>query len=498
MTIIEAIEDRNIFGALFKKISTWRVWIVVLKAIFALPMDEGELAIYRQYTGRERPPEKPFEELWLIIGRRGGKSYIVAIIVVYLAIFRDYSAFLSPGERGTIMIQATDRKQARTLFRYIKGILSLDLFISYVERETAETIDLTNGVTIEVHTASYRSVRGYTIVAAIFEESAFWRVEGANPDREIYAAIKPGMASIPGAMLIGISTPYAKQGLLYENFKEYYGEEDKDILVWKAASLTMNPTLSEKLILKERAKDPSAAASEYDAEFRSDIESFLPMEVIERVVIPGRIELPFIGKFSYHGFVDPAGGGGDSFALSIGHKENEKVVQDVLRAQKGDPHQIVKGYAEVLKKYGIHEVQGDRYAGTWVSEAFRSEGINYKASELNKSELYIEVLPYINSGMVELLDSRELVKEFRLLERRRGSSGKDTVDHPKSIGGGVAHDDLANVTAGLIVCLNDPRRQTSASHISLGIFVGDTDEPDQPSEKEKVKLPVEYEWMEKY
>jgi hypothetical protein len=136
--------------------------------------------------------------------------------------------------------------------------------------------------------------------------------------------------------------------------------------------------------------------------------------------------------------------------LSIGHRENGKVIQDVLRARKGDPHVICKEYAEVLKKYGIRETCGDRYAGAWVSEAFQKEGIRYKASELNKSELYLEALPYFGSGSIELIDSPALVKELRLLERRRGSSGKDTVDHPKTIGGGVPHDDLANVTCGMI------------------------------------------------
>jgi hypothetical protein len=57
--------------------------------------------------------------------------------------------------------------------------------------------------------------------------------------------------------------------------------------------------------------------------------------------------------------------------------------------------------------------------------------------------------------MVELLDNRDLIRELRLLERRRGASGKDTVDHPRSIGGGVPHDDLANVTAGMIVMAHE-------------------------------------------
>ncbi len=472
MNIIKAIQDKALFGQLFKDLSTWRAWIAVLKAIFALPMDDEERSLYQRCTGREKPPQKPFKEIYLIVGRRGGKSFISAVIGCFLAIFKDYTEFLTAGERGTIMILAVDRKQAGIIFRYIKAIVSLPLFGSHVERETAEAIELTNRINIEVHTCSYRAVRGYTIVAAILEESAFWRAEGANPDREIYIGLKPAMVTIPESILISISTPYSRQGLLYENWKEYFGKEDDEVLVWQAPSLTMNPTLSEKTIEREKAKDLSASRAEWDAIFREDIENFLPLEVIEKVIVTDRIELPFIDNFSYLGFADPAGGGGDSFALSIGHKENGKVIQDLLKARKGDPYEIVKEYAELLKKYKIHEVTGDKYAGAWVSEAFRNEGITYKTSELNKSELYLEALPYVNSGSVELLDNRELVKELRLLERKRGSSGKDIVDHPKSIGGGVPKDDLANVTAGMITMANQQKAMPGF------FFVGGNRAPD--------------------
>ena len=36
-----------------------------------------------------------------------------------------------------------------------------------IERETADIFDLTDGVTIEVGTASFKTVRGYTIVACV-------------------------------------------------------------------------------------------------------------------------------------------------------------------------------------------------------------------------------------------------------------------------------------------------------------------------------------------
>jgi hypothetical protein len=457
MNIVEAIHDKALFGQLFRDFSTWQTWIAALKAIFALSMNNEELALYRQCTGRQEPLEQPFREVYFVCGRRSGKSFITSLIGIYLAVFQDYSPYLAHGERATLLILATDKKQSQIIMRYVKAILNLPLFRSYVTRETSEVIELSNSVDICIKPCSFKAVRGLTLIGVVFEELSFWKAEGVSIDYDVYQAVRPATMTIPTSMLIGISTPYSKTGLLYEMFKEHYGQEDSETLIWKAPSIVMNPTLSEKMISKEKEKDLSAARAEWDAEFREDIEAFLPLEVIERVVIPGRIELPYLEKFSYQAFVDPAGGGGDSFALSIGHKENGKVIQDVLRTRKGEPHLIVKEYAELLKKYKVHKVTGDKYAGAWVSESFRNEGISYNPSELNKSELYLEALPYISSGMVELIDSKELVKELRLLERRRGSSGKDSVDHPKSIGGGVPHDDASNVSCGIITMANQQR-----------------------------------------
>jgi hypothetical protein len=450
--ICSAIADPNLFKPLFKDLSTWSNWLVALKTIFAIPFsDDHELKVYREFTGRTNPPSKPFKEIFLIIGRRGGKSFISSVIAVYLALFHDFSRFLSVGERAVVMVIANDRKQAGIVLRYIKGILaSVPLFRSHIQNEKAEIIELTNQIDIQVSTCSYRTTRGFTVAACIFEEAGFWRVQGINIDKEIYTSVKPATTTIPNSLIIFISTPFSKMGLLFEGFKTYFATEDPETLVWKAPSIVMNPTLSEKMIEKELNKDLSAARAEWLSEFREDIEAFLPLEVIERVIIPGRIELPYVEKFEYQGFFDAAAGGADFFSLSVGHKEGEKTIQDQLKARKGNPYEIVREFSDLLKKYHCHELKGDKFAGSWVSEAFQKEGILYQASELNKSELYLESLAYFSAGLCELLDNAQLIKELRLLERRRGSSGKDTVDHPKSIGGGIPHDDMANVTCGMI------------------------------------------------
>jgi hypothetical protein len=119
MNLIEAMRDPNLFAPWFKKTETWAAWRAFLSALFALPMSDEQLALYRQCTGRSEPPSDATVEAWLVCGRRAGKSFMLALIAVFLACFHDYRQYLAPGERGTIIVLAVDRKQARVIFRYM-------------------------------------------------------------------------------------------------------------------------------------------------------------------------------------------------------------------------------------------------------------------------------------------------------------------------------------------------------------------------------------------
>ena len=228
---------------------------------------------------------------------------------MYLAAFRDYRHILAPGERGTLPLIACDRRQTRTLIRYVTGLLDASpMLAKMVSHRTAESVQLTNGVTIEVHTASFRSIRGYTVVGGVLDEVAYWRTDdSANPDKEIVAALRPAMATVPGALLLGISSPYARLGVLWDMHRRYFGREG-DVLVWQAPTRAMNPTVDERIIAEAYEADEASAAAEYGAEFRRDIESFIPREAVEARVVPGRHELPRRWDAYYVGFVDPSGG----------------------------------------------------------------------------------------------------------------------------------------------------------------------------------------------
>jgi hypothetical protein len=427
-------------------------------------MSEAELALYCRHTGRQRPPDRQAREGWWIIGRRGGKSRIAVTVAIYLACFKDYSSILAPGEKGTVMLLAADRRQARTLMRYVVGMLdAVPMLRSLVLTRTAESVELSNRITVEIHTASFRAVRGYTVVAAICDEVAFWRSEdSANPDVEIINAIRPAMATVPGALLLCISSPYARRGALWDAYREHFGQDGDPVLVWQAATQVMNQAIPDQVIAEAYAKDVVAAAAEYGAEFRRDIESYIDAETLTRLVPSGLRERGPLSVHRYAAFCDPAGGSGaDSMTLAIAHfdPDRDTAILDLVAERRPpfSPETVAEDFAALIKRYHLRTVTGDRYAGDWPRDAFRKHSLTYRTEwrdpkepgkllSLTKNDIYRELLPLLNGRRVELLDEPRLLRQLASLERRTGSSGRDVIDH-----GPGQHDDLANSAAGALL-----------------------------------------------
>ena len=449
LDILKAIDDPKIFGGWFRDASTWKAWRAFLAALFALPLTDEQLALYREFTGRQLPPTTEFRDAFLICGRRGGKSAILAVTAVFLAIARDYRPYLAPGEIATIRIMAQDRDATRSIFRYIVALLKDNPMLApLVVREAAESLELRNRVVIEVGTASFRGTRSYTYAAVLCDELAFWRTdESTNPDVEVLRAIRPAMMTIPGSKLLCASSPYARRGALWEACDRHYGRDGSTTLVWKAPTLRMNPTIPQADIDAEYEKDPASAAAEYGAEFRTDVESFISIEAVRACVQPSVYERPPERRWRYWVFVDPSGGSNDSMTLAICHKEGATVILDAVRERKPpfSPEAVVEEFARLVRSYRATSVYGDRYAGEWPREQFRRHGVNYELAEYNKSELYQSLLPLVNSGGVDLLDDNRLVRQFVGLERRTARGGRDSIDHGRG-----GHDDVANAVAGAV------------------------------------------------
>lgn len=451
MNIIQAMD--RAFAPTFKRRvlrgDTWRMWKVFLSALFALPLPGEALEIYQRHTGRADTPTESFSEAFVIAGRRSGKSIIAALVAVFLACFRDYTDILVGGEVGVLMILSSDRRQGRVIFGYVAAFLNSPMLKSMVVAKLKESITLSNGITIEIRTSDYRAVRGATIVGVVADELAFWPAENsANPDTEVLNALRPAMATVPNAILLCISSPYAKRGELWRAFREHYGKSGSPVLVWKSSSKEMNPTLSTAIIAAAYLRDRSAADSEFGGNFRDDVESFISIEVVESRIVSGMFEHPPVAGRNYVAFCDPSGGRSDSFVLAIAHTHDGRGVLDLVREIQApfSPDDACTEFANVLKSYGLSEVEGDHYGGEWPREAFGKKGVSYRVAEKTRSELYLALLPALMSGQVQLLDNQRLVNQLVGLERRTARSGKDSVDH-----GPGGHDDVANAVAGALV-----------------------------------------------
>lgn len=456
--IVAAMNDPATFGGWFRGAS-WGGWRVVLKAAFAMPMSNKEIEFFRAIADRD-PPRERVRELWCVCGRGAGKDSVASVIVAHTAAMFNrpkpvgtlakLASVLRGGERALCMALACDRDQAKIVLGYTKSYFNeIPSLRAMVTRETQHGFELSNRVDVAIATNSFRSVRGRSILAVVLEECSFWKDEtSSTPDEEVYAAVLPGLARISGSMLIGISSPYRKSGLLYRKFKEHYGRDSSDILVIRAPSMTMNPTLDRTIVERAIAEDPAKAKAEWLAEFRDDLSGWADLALIEAAVDYGVKVRPPRDGVSYFAFCDPSGGARDSFTCAITHNEGGVAVLDCVVEIRApfNPDSAVAEIAGVLKSYRITRVVADRYAAQWPVAAFARNGFKLAHSDRDRSEIYLDALPLFTTGRVRLIENRKLVTQFAALERRTSPIGKDRVDHGRN-----GADDLCNSAAGAFI-----------------------------------------------
>ena len=454
MNILDAARDDNVFGRHFRG-ETWLPWFAFLAALFALPMSAEQLELYRRCTGRTSAPSKPFASAFLICGRRAGKSFVLACIAIFLACFKDWKRHLQVGETGTIMVVSADKRSARTIMRYCLGLLrAVPLLKKQIEAQTRDSITLRNNIVIEIFAASPSSTRGYTIVAALLDEVArLPDMESVRPDTEIIAAIRPGLATVPGSIMLCASSPARQSGALWDAFSQHYGRDDSDVLVWRAPTRVMNASVPQSLIDAALAEDASIGAAEWLAEFRQGVSSYLDDPTLAAAVDHDRpLELPPVRGQHFRCAIDASGGRDSHYTLALAHRKDGKFVVDVVRgyAPPFDPAVVTRELSELVKRFGCNgEVVGDNYAAEWLKTAWEREGLRYRLCKLTSaSQVYLECVPLFTQGIVALPDHPRLLRELRTLERTVSPTGRDVVKRPRH----GSDDYAASVCTALYEC----------------------------------------------
>jgi len=455
-SIIEFMEDRRLFGDTFIGPS-WRPWKTILRAAYGLPLSKSEKRWFCAHTGRTRyvPPQGGWAEVLVIVGRQSGKTRVAALIADYEAAFPIKTPDL--GSYFATLVAQDQRNALRTLLDYARApFLTSPPLKAEVLGDAADVLTLRTRVKLAAYPCRPASVRGPRNVVAICDELAFYQSTEGNPtDTEMLRALRPTLATTGGKLFV-LSSPYAEFGQVYELHRKNF-RDDAPVLVLQATASELNPMLPADYLKRMEHDDPEAYRSEVLGEFRKGLSTLLDPDAlaacVDRVI---RERLPEDGM-TYLAFADAATGGGrDKASISVGHMQKiggrDVSVLDCVRAWSPpfDPNHVIAEMSELLKRYRVKSVVGDAFAGGaeggFVASAFQSNGIKYEISELNKSEVYLEFVPLVNSNTCWLLNVPEMLREFRSLERRRGSAGKDRVDHRPG-----AHDDLCNSAAGVLV-----------------------------------------------
>lgn len=446
--IREALKDPLLLGHVIAD-DSWSVWRTLLIAAMGEALTDDERVIFKQFTGREREPLQRVNELAVVAGRRGGKTRAMAVLVSYLATLCDHSDALARGETGVLLCIAQDQRVATKILDFVEAdIQNSDILRGLFRSRRADTIELASNINIEVRPASFRKLRGPTYIACIADEVAFYFTDSeyANPDIEILAAVRPGLLTTRGPLIMA-SSPYAKKGVLWDTYRKHYGNDGApNVLVAKGTTREFNSTIPQSEIDRELERDRARNTAELLAEFRSDLESFVSLEVVESC-IGSYYEIAPAAITSYHAFCDVASGSGkDAFALAISHKEKDSIIIDCVREKRPPfmPSEVIAEFAPLLKQYRISKIVGDRYGGGFPPEAFQRCGIRYEPAKKTKSELYVDLLPLLNSRRITLPRNERLLSQIVGLERTvtRGS-GKENIDHARD-----AHDDISNSVAG--------------------------------------------------
>ena len=450
LNLIDSILDKKLFGRFFKDIRSWANWLILAKVLSGRPLDADELQVFRECPGLDEPPKEQPKEIFLCCGRRSGKSTFSALLGAFYGIWGGWQEHLQPGEEAKIFIISPNMAQGKIVTGYVKALLHLKPFRQLIRKELQDSIELKTGVSIEIKPASWRSTRGFSVGLLILEEAAYFRFETESQlrDKEIYIALKPSTATIENSLIVGCSSPFTKQGLLWEKSKAW--GKPGPVLFWRAPTWKMNLSLTEEGLRQEYGETLSEA--EFNCEFgaveREDIEDYIPPSILDAAIITGRKSLPPQPGVTFFGFADFSEGlrkGSDSAALAITHREGEKAILDLLLEFEPpfDPKKTIKDMADACHQYQVDRIIQDRHAIAYIGAELRQYGIRVEPSDYDKSRLYEFFATQLSAGQVELLDNPKLRSQILGLQRFLRGGGTAKIDHLTG-----RHDDVVNVASG--------------------------------------------------
>ena len=438
-----------------------------LDALYGLPTLKEAQHPFGLFTQRKTWPRVPFDDVTVICGRRSGKTGRVGLnIALYEAVCGGHERYIAKTERAHVVLMAQSLRTANEAMVLAKAkIAQSPLLQQSLAEERAGELVFKNRMVLSMWPCSFASIRGPHIPVCVMDEVGVWDVEGVNPDREVVRAVRPAMATFPRRLLVKTSTPWAKAGVLWDDWETSWGRDDARTLVWRAPTWYMNPTVGMDYLVQEFDKDPQAAIREYGAEFSDAADAFLEVELIRSAVDNGVHERPPVAGRRYVAAVDLAFKS-DHSVLCIAHRESGVVIVDLWRGwapkvkQPLDPEVLATEHAALCRQYGVDVLMGDQYAAEPYRDLLRTLNMGFAEVTLtrqrfkrttpdhrkevgaSKVDIYAALKSLFLQGRIRLPDCPEGIKQMRQLIVRRTFQGTEQLGAPSG-----AHDDYPSALA---------------------------------------------------
>lgn len=399
------------------------------------------------------------------LGRRSGKTLMAAVTAVYAGcmLAEVYKSFLRTGERFYIVSIANTQEQSRIALQGVKDLINASVILKpLITRETADTLELSNGCIFRAMPTSSRGGRGMACPLIIFDEIAHSLDSESNAGGgSLYQALSPSTAQFGklGKILM-LSSPWIQSGIFWELYQQANSKKFSHMQVRQEPSWVMNPTLTKEFLEQEKARDPELFAVEYGANFSQSSSVLISGDLIELAVNKSRNVLNPQPKFkgSYYLSLDPAKGGRDKYTGCIVHYEGERLIIDKwhefkpsIGEGKNQQVNISEVEAWILKQhflYGFAEVVLDQYNSAATIQRLNGQ-INIREltwTSPSKTEAFSKLRELFNAEKIELFPHKanEQLKNIFVVYR---ASGQWTVTG--GMGAGV--DDYASALAGAVL-----------------------------------------------
>jgi hypothetical protein len=434
-----------------------------------------EVEIYEYLTDKKYDPDSIAEikvnKINLICGRRSGKTLISAIVAIYCAISNNWKPFLQKTPFATVLIMSHSREFSDEVLEVIKGLIEnspiLSKLVNLDAKQTMSAMNLSvpwivdgaieySRVQIKVGAASSKTTRGIAACAILCDEIAYWNLDEAmkETDVKIMKAVRPAMKQFgKHAMLIKLSSPGIKQGVLYNEYQmDRNGTLPKAYAVFKAPSWMMNTILPKEEFVEEWELDQDGFDTEYRSNFADSLSNFMSPELVEMAKVKGiKFVAPLETKEAKYFAAIDAAFKADRFTFTVVSVRENRVTQHVVMGWEGtrkDPvkaHTVAKWIKNMLANFPVDHVAADQYAFQPLKEIFDQYGVElkeYTFSPTFKKKIYFNLKKLVHSQQLDLLDHDLQLKEIKELIVEQSATGTIRIGHPAG-----GHDDFADALA---------------------------------------------------